>query len=123
MLSLVTDAEAATLFGGDLESCFGAFGIPISCSPIVDFSPPDRRFELDWHALRPKLTDILGAGGKVLLHCRAGRGRSGMVAAALLVAGGLSPTEAIAAVRRARPGAIETPEQEAWIARQATPPD
>ena len=48
----------------------------------------------------------------------AGLGRSGMIAAKLLTACGAEPAEAIGLVRRARPGAIETPAQEAYVLRE-----
>jgi len=58
-------------------------------------------------------------GATVAVHCRAGLGRSGLVAACLLVHLGASAETAISCVRAARPGAIETPEQEAFVARYA----
>jgi ADP-ribosyl-[dinitrogen reductase] hydrolase len=51
----------------------------------------------------------------VLLHCRGGLGRSGTIAARLLVELGENPRVAIDRVRRARHGAIETPAQEAHV--------
>ena len=45
----------------------------------------------------------------------AGLGRSGLLAAALLVWRGVAADEAIAAIRRCRPGAIETEGQERYI--------
>src|SRR5690606_26925759 len=42
---------------------------------------------------------------------------AGTVAARLLIERGLQPGEAIRAVRSARPGAIEMPEQEAYVRR------
>lgn len=48
----------------------------------------------------------------VVLHCYAGRGRTGTVLAGYLVAQGLSADDAIARVRELRPGSIETEEQE-----------
>jgi atypical dual specificity phosphatase len=52
------------------------------------------------------------AGVKTLVHCFAGRGRSGTMAACYLVSLGRSADEALDEVRALRPGAIETPEQE-----------
>jgi atypical dual specificity phosphatase len=47
----------------------------------------------------------------VAVHCGAGLGRTGVVLAAYFVAKGLSASNAIARVRRLRPGSVETDEQ------------
>ena len=60
----------------------------------------------------------LRRGERVLVHCRGGLGRAGSVAARLLVEFGAAPVDAIAQVRVARPGAIETREQEQWVHAQ-----
>jgi atypical dual specificity phosphatase len=51
----------------------------------------------------------------VAVHCTAGLGRSGVVLACYFVAAGLSAKNAIARVRRMRPGSIETEEQAAAV--------
>jgi atypical dual specificity phosphatase len=52
-----------------------------------------------------------GHGMGVAVHCGAGLGRTGVVLAAYFVAKGTSAQNAIARVRRLRPGSIETDEQ------------
>jgi protein-tyrosine phosphatase len=78
--------------------------------PVLDFTPPtveqiDRI--MDFIARQAEST-----GRLVLVHCGAGLGRSGTVAAAFLVRSGWEPRAAIARVRELRPFAIETEEQE-----------
>ncbi len=51
----------------------------------------------------------------VAIHCLAGRGRTGTLAAAYLVSQGLTAKAAIDKIRSERPGSIETPAQEAII--------
>ena len=46
------------------------------------------------------------------VHCLGGKGRTGTILAAMLVAQGQSAADAIRTVRDLRPGSIETPEQE-----------
>jgi atypical dual specificity phosphatase len=51
----------------------------------------------------------------VAVHCGAGLGRTGTVLAAYLVAKGQSAANAIAKVRRLRPGSVETEDQVAAV--------
>lgn len=53
----------------------------------------------------------LAAGRPTFIHCRAGRGRSVMLGAAVLTRRGLSPDEALAWVRARRPIVTPTPGQ------------
>jgi ADP-ribosyl-[dinitrogen reductase] hydrolase len=80
-------------------------------------APPGESFDKAWRECRPAVLDILRLGGKVLVHCRGGLGRAGTVAACLLVECGVDPTVAIAQVRNARPGAIETAAHERYVMR------
>jgi ADP-ribosyl-[dinitrogen reductase] hydrolase len=80
--------------------------------PIADMAAPDRRFEQAWSTAGGELRALLREGRDVLIHCRGGRGRAGTIGARLLVELGMTPAAAIACVRTARPGAIETAEQE-----------
>jgi protein-tyrosine phosphatase len=85
--------------------------------PIVDVNVPSAAFEKQWHAELPELLATIAQGGKVLVHCKGGLGRAGMVAAFLLIELGERADVAIRKVRKVRPGAIETPAQEAYVMR------
>jgi atypical dual specificity phosphatase len=77
--------------------------------PVEDFTPPTQE-QLD-----QCLSSIQRAHDKnigVGVHCRAGLGRTGTVLACWFVTKALSAKNAIARVRRLRPGSIETDEQE-----------
>lgn len=84
--------------------------------PIRDVSVPDRDFEDAWQVHGPGLRARLRDGFNVVVHCKGGLGRAGMIAARLLVELGIEPAEAIRQVRQARPGAIETSEQAHYVA-------
>ena len=91
--------------------------------PIVDVSVPTPAFETAWLYAGLRLREHLRQGRHVLVHCRGGLGRSGTLAARLLVELGWNPGAAINAVRNARPGAIETREQERHVLQTACKPD
>lgn len=85
--------------------------------PIVDGKAPDEGFLSAWATLGPTLSKALLDGKKVVVHCKGGLGRAGTVACMLLLDAGtvISGSEAIRKVRRVRPGAIETKEQEQFV--------
>lgn len=91
------------------EADAAGHGIDVLHLPVQDFTPPtqDQLFAFV-HATR----ESLAANRPVVVHCGAGLGRTGTVLAAYFVTEGMTATEAIAEVRRQRPGSIETPEQE-----------
>jgi protein-tyrosine phosphatase len=83
--------------------------------PIVDVSVPDDWFEEQWKTAGVELRTMLSRRLDVLVHCRGGLGRAGTIGARLLVELGMEPTTAIASLRAARPGAIETSDQEQFV--------
>ena len=82
--------------------------------PVQDYTPPTLEQMIEFVAV---VEDSVEAGKSVGVHCTAGLGRSGTMAAAYLVANGASADEAIATVRQLRPGSIETPAQEDAVRR------
>ena len=90
-------------------------GIEWHYLPVADVDIPDRRFEDMWTYSGLRLRNILKCGGKVVVHCRGGLGRTGTIAARLLVEFGDEPKVAIKKVRAARPGTIETQAQENYV--------
>jgi ADP-ribosylglycohydrolase/protein-tyrosine phosphatase len=100
-----------------LGAAVEALGIEWHHLPIPDLRAPDERFERLWTYAGTVLRAHLCRGARVLIHCRGGRGRAGLVAARLLVEFGDAPEAAIAKVRAAREGAIETVEQRAYVER------
>jgi protein-tyrosine phosphatase len=89
-----------------------AAGIGWVAFPVADYAVPPRG--ADWDAVSARLRAVLAAGGRVLVHCRGGCGRSGMAALRLMVEGGEAPAAALARLRAVRPCAVETPAQMRW---------
>jgi ADP-ribosyl-[dinitrogen reductase] hydrolase len=83
--------------------------------PIVDGGVPDARFEQAWNRAGEDLRRRLVAGEGIVLHCRGGLGRTGTVAARLLIEFGETPESALFRVRRARAGTVENRLQEEYL--------
>jgi ADP-ribosyl-[dinitrogen reductase] hydrolase len=115
IVSLIEAWEFEFLEVTALPSVADRYGMRWVHLPIRDVSVPTRRFESRWVVAGADLRAIVRGGGRVLVHCRGGLGRAGTIAARLLVELGTDPDEAIRAVRRVRPGAIETREQERHV--------
>ncbi|MBS0510007.1 MAG: cyclin-dependent kinase inhibitor 3 family protein [Proteobacteria bacterium] len=115
IVTLIEAHELELLQVPDLGAQVVARGIAWHHLPIPDVQAPDERFATGWQRSGPALLDWLIAGQRVLVHCRGGFGRAGTVAAQLLVELGATPQDAIRRVRAARPGAIETAEQERYV--------
>ncbi len=83
--------------------------------PLKDMTAPDEIFRERFFETQSHLLENLRSGKKIAIHCKGGLGRSGTIAALLLRHLGFSAEKSIELVRRSRPGAIETEEQEIFI--------
>ncbi|MDP9478094.1 MAG: cyclin-dependent kinase inhibitor 3 family protein [Actinomycetota bacterium] len=93
-------------------------GIDVLRFPIRDVSVPREAEAEEYQVLITAIIEHLKRGENVVVHCRGGLGRTGTVAACVLVAlGGHSADEAIESVRRAREYAVESGEQEDFVRR------
>ena len=80
--------------------------------PIEDKSVPENKVQL--HRLLENLCNEIHKNKKILLHCDAGLGRSGLIAALICKKLGVSESP-ISYIRKHRPGSIETKDQEKMI--------
>lgn len=95
-----------------------ASGLEFVAMPVADRGVPTSSDQ--FARLVARLSESLSGRKAVGVHCRAGIGRSSMLAAALLVACGVTPTEALNRIQAARGCPVpDTPEQRAWIVRFA----
>ena len=115
VLSLVEPHEFARLGVPDFAQAIARTPLQWIQVPITDMATPGPASLAAWRAHGPALLRALNSGQRVLVHCAAGLGRTGMLVAKLLVLNGVGAEEAIAPVRRARPGTIETEAQADWV--------
>jgi protein-tyrosine phosphatase len=114
VVSMTEMTELAAFESTDLPARLAQAGVAWRHFPIIDFGTPAPEALPAWSLLSAELHGALDRGEGVLLHCRGGLGRSGMIALRLMVERGEQPETALARLRQFRPGAVETEEQRVW---------
>jgi protein-tyrosine phosphatase len=119
VLSLLTPEENRDL---DLSNEAGevrAQALEFSSFPIPDLQVP--KSEAMLAETLEKVSRSLSSGKNIVVHCRQGIGRSGLIAICLLVKEGMSPGAAVEIVSAARGIPVpETAEQRDWVEHHAT---
>jgi len=104
------ERKGAGTLGRDLRNA----GIGWLHFPVPDMGvAPDQ----GWDEIRTSVMTTLASGGKVLVHCFGGCGRSGMMCLRLMIAAGEGREAALERLRKARPCAVETDAQMDWAVR------
>jgi protein-tyrosine phosphatase len=118
IVSLLEETEAREL---ELEleaDCVAAQAMTFLSLPI-----PDRQTPGDAAAFRALVMEVAGllkAGSAVAIHCRAGIGRSSVLAASVLAARGVAVADAFRLLSACRGLDVpDTSEQRAWVERFA----
>jgi len=115
VVTLLEVHEFELLGVGSLGAAIQRQGIDWYHLSVLDGGTPDDRAVEKWAAVSPHLVKQLKRGENILIHCRGGLGRTGTIGSMLLIDAGVDAASAIDMVRKARPGAIETVEQETFV--------
>ena len=118
VISMTETAEMKALGAARLPEALQTAGIAWRHFPVRDYGAPTGA--AGWPAISGHARRILAHSGVVLVQCRGGLGRSGMIVLRLMIEAGENPDAALARLRAARPGAVETQAQERW-AREGRP--
>lgn len=102
VVSILEDFEVTTLtFFSKPTQNWKAFGIKHSTHSCKDMQPPTLTLI---HQAIGEIESIVARGGKVYLHCKAGRGRSALIAICYLIkTEALTASEALTYVKARRP--------------------
>ena len=113
IISLLTDEEIKSLGIKDFESIWTKLNIKNIKFPIRDLTSPQTNRLKTFKELIKIILSFIHKSKPVLVHCNAGLGRSGLVAA--VVCKELKIPNAINFVRSYRKGAIENEAQENFV--------
>jgi protein-tyrosine phosphatase len=113
LVSALEPSEAAELNLEHEARLAHVHGLEFIGSPIPDRSTPDIAAA---RILAERLSRALDEGKHVAVHCRQGIGRSALIVASVLVAGGTLPSSAWEKVAAARKRPVpDTEQQRAWL--------
>lgn len=114
VVSMTTQEEMSSLGAQTLPQDLAARDIKWLHFSVRDYDVASPEAEPIWAVISQTAKIILSQGGKVLLHCKGGCGRSGMVALRIMVEHGEEGEAALARLREVRPCACETKSQSDW---------
>ncbi|WP_026959151.1 dual specificity protein phosphatase family protein [Aliagarivorans taiwanensis] len=87
--------------------------------PIEDDTVPGEEWEARFQGFLPRFKQLINSGVNLAIHCKGGSGRTGLIAARLLLEYGVELDEAIARIRTVRPNAFNLEKQQSYIAQFA----
>lgn len=114
VLSMTTGAEheaaGVLTLGSDIQSLASRW----LHLPVPTSSTPPAKVLFKWSKASHAARKALVGGGRVLVQCNGGCGRSGMAVLRLMVEAGEPPHSALKRLRAVQPDAVATDEQMAW---------
>jgi protein-tyrosine phosphatase len=119
LVTLLTDDELRDLSIANLAAALEVHGVESLRLAIRDGGVPAASQEDAMMALVHAIVRRLRDGRTIVVHCRAGQGRSGLVVATILAVLGCPPAMAIERVRLTQPRAVETLSQEMYVTEAA----
>ena len=115
LIALAERQEFPSEHWDGLNAALAQRSIELDHLPIEDFAAPDARFLQAWANNKTRYHAILDQGGVLGITCHYGAGRSGTIAAHIMIERGVAPREAIERIREAFPESIESQVQYDWL--------
>lgn len=114
IISLTEKKEMNVLGSRNFISSVTNEKIPWLHFPIKDFGIVEKQQEVFWDPISKNIHQQIDSGGRILVHCRGGCGRTGMIVLRIMIEFGEDPDKALERLRKIRPCAVETKLQETW---------
>nr|WP_324257225.1 cyclin-dependent kinase inhibitor 3 family protein [Cellvibrio fontiphilus] len=83
--------------------------------PIEDDHAPEQEFAVAWQVASKKIHALLDSGKTIAIHCKGGSGRTGLVAAQILIERGMPLDTVTEQIRALRPNSLQVPAQQTYI--------
>ena len=106
VISLTPQTEMARLQVEGLPDACHKRGLDWFHLPVEDDAAPAAEFDQGWAREREKILAILDEEGALAIHCKGGSGRTGLMAAIILLERGMGLEQVTSTVQRLRPKAL-----------------
>ena len=110
VISLVNQKEMATYQVENLGERVANAGMRWFHLPFEDGGIPCDSFRAKWLEQKADIVNLLHNGGKVVVHCRGGKGRTGLICAQLMLTMGVDFDQTVSLVQQNRQGTLAKPE-------------
>lgn len=120
VVTLMTEAELHQHQVGRLAQLCRSAGLQWFHLPVDDEGTPEDRFAGEWTVVGPQLHQRLDQGEWIAIHCKGGSGRTGILAAQILIERGVQVLQAVQQVKALRPNAFIHAVQRDYIEQFAT---
>lgn len=117
VLTLMPLAELESNGASELPAQCAALGLTWLHLPVADEQVPLADFDRAWQDCHAQIRDLLSADQTIAIHCKGGSGRTGLVAARILIDNGMRRSQAVSLVQALRPKAIQHPAHAGWLAQ------
>jgi len=118
LITLTPDEEMAQLQVRDIPTICKELDLLWFFCPIADDHAPGHDFAKGWQQASPMVQQLLRQGHKVAIHCKGGSGRTGLVAAKILLEAGFDKIDVKQRVQALRPYALTLQPHLDWFNAQ-----
>ncbi|WP_111978335.1 phosphatase domain-containing putative toxin [Algibacillus agarilyticus] len=115
LVSLTPKTEMTELNVADMPAVCERYGITWFYAPVDDHQAPSDAFNQEWPSQKSTVHQLLDKGQSVALHCQGGQGRTGTLAAQLLIERGRDYEQAKAEIKAVKPGALTIAKQTDYL--------
>ena len=106
VVTMMPNSELSEFNAGSLPAECAALGLAWFQLPVEDDCAPEAPFAAAFANHKTALLARLASGQTLAIHCRGGSGRTGLMAAILLLESGYAPTQVKSLVQGLRPKAL-----------------
>ena len=118
IVTMLSDEELAQLEVTELGNTITSAGLKWFQLPVEDDAEPNLDFEERFSEVRDELLKQIESGETIAIHCRGGSGRTGLMAAILLLESGAYWTDVKPLIQSMRPKALYLTPHLAFLKKQ-----